>query len=53
MRFQDLSLLKLGLCSHIGYLVTREGPEVDFEVADRSCTSSKFWSWFERFIHVV
>ncbi|KAI4560098.1 hypothetical protein MJT46_012336, partial [Ovis ammon polii x Ovis aries] len=38
---------------NIGYLVSMEGPEMDFEPADRTRIGSKLCSWFERFLHGV
>ncbi|KAI4560100.1 hypothetical protein MJT46_012338 [Ovis ammon polii x Ovis aries] len=38
---------------NIGYLVSMEGPEKDFEPADRTRIGSKLCSWFERFLHGV
>ncbi|KAG5198074.1 hypothetical protein JEQ12_007764 [Ovis aries] len=38
---------------NIGYLVSMEGPEMDFESVDRSRIGSKLCSWFEHFLHGV
>ncbi|KAI4560101.1 hypothetical protein MJT46_012339 [Ovis ammon polii x Ovis aries] len=38
---------------NIGYLVSMEGPEMDFEPADRTRIGSKLCSWFECFLHGV
>ncbi|KAI4535460.1 hypothetical protein MG293_014686 [Ovis ammon polii] len=38
---------------NIGYLVSMEGPEMDFESVDRSRIGSKLYSWFEHFLHGV